>query len=177
MDRSAQPPSHLSNSRFRRNADTPPTECGHLPEPSRTPARAIADTITTKSPNCPHNFELLSAFLRNAVRITSNCCPLCVGLRTHPASGTETTFFCLGATALVVAVENAGAKHYREAARLDVEQKTTPDHTLAANQTADLLLVFVPPNRKIPPSTPLEVAVELEVDGVLWATRLNAPAR
>jgi len=95
----------------------------------------------------------------------------------HPASGTETTFFCLGATALVVAVENAGAKHYREAARLDVEQKTTPDHTLAANQTADLLLVFVPPNRKIPPSTPLEVAVELEVDGVLWATRLNAPAR
>ena len=74
-------------------------------------------------------------------------------------------------------MENAGAKQYREAARLDVEQKTTLDRTLTANQTADLLLVFVPPNGKIPPATPLEVSVELEVDGVLWATRLNVPAR
>ena len=95
----------------------------------------------------------------------------------YTVTGTESSLFALSAVALGSVVENAGAKQYREAARLDVVQKTTLDRTLAANQTVDLLLVFVPPNGKISPSTPLEIAVELEVDGVLWAKTLQVSAR
>jgi hypothetical protein len=92
-------------------------------------------------------------------------------------TGPEAALLALSATGVDLAVKKAGAKHYREAARHDVVQKTTLECTLATNQTVDLLLVFAPPDGKIPPSTPLEVAVELEVGGVLWATRLEVPAR
>lgn len=92
-------------------------------------------------------------------------------------TGPVAALLALSATGVDLAVKNAGAKHYREAARHDVVRKTTLDCTLEANQTLDLLLVFAPPDGKIPPTTPLEVAVELEVGGVLWATTLEVPSR
>jgi hypothetical protein len=92
-------------------------------------------------------------------------------------TGPVAALLALSATGVDLAVKNAGAKHYREAARHDVVRKTTLDCALAADQTVDLLLVFAPPDGKISPTTPLEVAVELEVGGVLWATTLEVPSR
>jgi len=89
--------------------------------------------------------------------------------------GSAGAFFALGVTGIDAAIEKAGAKRYREAARTDVLQKTELDHTLAADQTLDLLVVFVPSDGKLPPSTPLEVTVELQVDGAPWAKTVTVP--
>lgn len=91
-------------------------------------------------------------------------------------SGEETAFLALGATAIDLAIGKAGAEKYREAARIDVEQKTTLDRTIATGETAGFLVVFAPPDGKIQPATPLEITVELEVDGVPWAKTLTIPA-
>ena len=45
----------------------------------------IADTVPKTASFCPPSLESLSAFLRPSVRLPSNSCPLCVGLRTQAA--------------------------------------------------------------------------------------------
>jgi len=81
-DPSAQLPSHLSNFRFRRNADTPPTECGHLPDEKG------------------HHYDQaakVSPFARITVPFPSNRCPLSLEfvspLRRAPQGRSRNLFF------------------------------------------------------------------------------------
>jgi len=92
-------------------------------------------------------------------------------------TGPEAAILALSATGLELAIEKAGARQYRETARSDVIQKATIVPTLAANQTVDFLLAFVVPGGKIPSSVPLEVQIDLEVDGVRCVRRVEIPAR
>ena len=91
-------------------------------------------------------------------------------------SGSETAFLGAAATAIDLAIEKAGAKKYREAARADVEQKTTLDRTIAARETASFLVAFAPRSGKIQADAPLDITVEFLVDGAPWAKMLTVPA-